>query len=228
MGMKKLLVVLAVIMLLPHTVYSFTDEESFKNEATSQVKLILSDPDSANFRNLQVITNSKGEKSVCGEVNARNKFGGYIGFTPFSYAKGEIAMFSGEGKVGDVDRYQLAGCAGAEREFMTRFEVEATFSCNVIWNLIVNVVVNKEDKNVALDASITTIKNRAKENGNVLLPEQEIMVRTQFSQALEKTLADKKQVNIIKKNFKYQEYGYIQACMASAVDIIKTQRGLKE
>lgn len=222
MGMKKLLVVLAVIMLLPHAVYSFTDEESFKNEATSQVKLILSDPDSANFRNLQVVINSKGEESICGEVNARNKFGGYVGFTSFSYSKGEVAMLSEAGEVGDVARYQLAGCAGTEKEFMARFENEATFNCSVIWNLLVNVIVNKEDKNAALDASMNAIKNRAKENGSDLIPEQETMIRAQFSQALEQSLTDKKAVNSIKNNQKYQKYSYIQACVTSAVSIIKT------
>lgn len=46
----------------------------------------LKDPDSANFRNLII---HKGESPkdgrfyVCGEVNSKNSYGGYVGFTPF-------------------------------------------------------------------------------------------------------------------------------------------------
>lgn len=43
-----------------------------------EVRSMLTDPESAQFRNVEF---RKG--TVCGEVNARNRFGGYVGFTPF-------------------------------------------------------------------------------------------------------------------------------------------------
>lgn len=48
--------------------------------AQEAVKLKLKDPASAQFRNVK----SKGY-SVCGEVNAKNGFGGYTGYTRFTY-----------------------------------------------------------------------------------------------------------------------------------------------
>lgn len=45
----------------------------------ANVMLLLRDPDSAQFRNLRLLANH----SVCGEVNSKNGFGGYVGFKPF-------------------------------------------------------------------------------------------------------------------------------------------------
>lgn len=42
----------------------------------------LRDPDSAQFRNVRAI-GTKDTLYVCGEVNARNSFGGYTGHVPF-------------------------------------------------------------------------------------------------------------------------------------------------
>lgn len=42
----------------------------------------LKDPDSALFRNIKVVTRPDG-KLVCGEINAKNSLGGYVGYKPF-------------------------------------------------------------------------------------------------------------------------------------------------
>lgn len=42
----------------------------------------LKDPSSAQFKNLRLVTGEGGE-ALCGEVNAKNAFGGYTGFKPF-------------------------------------------------------------------------------------------------------------------------------------------------
>lgn len=63
----------------------------------------LFDPSSAQFRNIRaadvVLTNGRTVRRVCGEINGKNQFGGYVGFTPFSgfmYDKRfEINGFSG-------------------------------------------------------------------------------------------------------------------------------------
>jgi hypothetical protein len=52
----------------------------------------LKDPDSARFRN---------QKSVCGEVNAKNSYGGYVGFRRF-IAVGKGVML--EKAIDDLDR----------------------------------------------------------------------------------------------------------------------------
>lgn len=45
-----------------------------------RVRLHLADPESAKFRDLQVMPHSK---AICGAVNAKNRMGGYVGFTDF-------------------------------------------------------------------------------------------------------------------------------------------------
>lgn len=45
----------------------------------------LMDPVSAQFRNLIVVTDGDGMRKVCGEVNGKNGYGGYVGFRAFAY-----------------------------------------------------------------------------------------------------------------------------------------------
>ena len=225
--MKNILLALFLVMSSPHVANAFLNEEILKTQAAAKVKSILSDPDSASFQNIRVITNSKGEESVCGEVNAKNKFGGYVGFSPFSYSENNVTVLGEDTRTEEFSKYYLTGCAGPEKELIARVENEASFNCRIIWNLIVNVVVNQESKDAALDASMTAVKNRAKENGAIISPEQEIAIRTQFSQSLEQTLSNKQQVNSIKKSFKYQEYGFVETCVAGTVSLFKTQAGVK-
>lgn len=42
----------------------------------------LIDPESTRFRGLRAWRLSNGDVAVCGEQNARNRFGGYVGFQP--------------------------------------------------------------------------------------------------------------------------------------------------
>ncbi len=42
----------------------------------------MRDPVSTQFRNLRHVPKWL---LICGEINAKNAFGGYVGFTPFSY-----------------------------------------------------------------------------------------------------------------------------------------------
>lgn len=55
-------------------------EEKIANEAKveSIVKSVLKDPESAQFQNID---------GVCGEVNAKNSYGGYTGFKKFVISK---------------------------------------------------------------------------------------------------------------------------------------------
>lgn len=43
----------------------------------------LTDPDSAKFRNVIVVAKPGQAKAVCGEVNAKNRMGGYAGYKRF-------------------------------------------------------------------------------------------------------------------------------------------------
>lgn len=56
---------------------------------TAIVRNSLKDPVSAQFRNLR---GGKSNGSVCGEINAKNSFGGYVGFQPFVVVGGVAYM----------------------------------------------------------------------------------------------------------------------------------------
>ncbi|GGC67094.1 hypothetical protein GCM10011504_51370 [Siccirubricoccus deserti] len=43
----------------------------------------LRDPESARFRGVRVIREADGSDALCGELNAKNAYGGYVGYEPF-------------------------------------------------------------------------------------------------------------------------------------------------
>ena len=49
----------------------------------AQIAELMNDPESARFKNLRAARDSKGMLYVCGEINGRNKFGGYVGYKLF-------------------------------------------------------------------------------------------------------------------------------------------------
>ena len=48
------------------------------------LKEVLKDPGSAQFRNLYFGYDKRFGNALCGEVNAKNSYGGYTGFSPFA------------------------------------------------------------------------------------------------------------------------------------------------
>lgn len=62
--------------------YLKNGEEKTIAAAKAVVKQSLKDPDSAKFQNVRVVDYNDG-KVVCGEVNAKNSYGGYVGYASF-------------------------------------------------------------------------------------------------------------------------------------------------
>jgi hypothetical protein len=62
-----------------------------KMVAATQARItgMLNDPESARFR--KVFVSPKG-KAVCGEVNAKNQMGGYVGFRRFISARDQVGI----------------------------------------------------------------------------------------------------------------------------------------
>lgn len=65
--------------------------------AEEAVRRLLRDPESAQFRDVERCAKPN---AVRGEVNARNGFGGYTGFTPFFYVDGRAAVLSSDHGIG--------------------------------------------------------------------------------------------------------------------------------
>ncbi len=65
----------------------------------------LKDPKSADFRNVYLHSSNKGSLVACGEVNARNAFGGYTGYESFIASPvGELAVLAADMKKGEFAR----------------------------------------------------------------------------------------------------------------------------
>lgn len=58
------------------------DFAAFVVRSKQEVSRPFIDPDSANFRSL-LITQGNARKSLCGEVNGKNRYGGYVGYRRF-------------------------------------------------------------------------------------------------------------------------------------------------
>lgn len=60
-------------------------DKKISQAAEEAIKLKLKDPESAQFRNVYVkkIPTENNVHVMCGELNAKNSMGGYVGFKPF-------------------------------------------------------------------------------------------------------------------------------------------------
>jgi hypothetical protein len=65
----------------PTASYALTEGET--QALTAEVRSRLKDPDSAMFRDVRAVRKGDSPARVCGYVNSRNAFGGYVGFVPF-------------------------------------------------------------------------------------------------------------------------------------------------
>ncbi len=65
-----------------------------QSQAEDLVRMQLVDPNSAEFRAMRVVRDQYGSNAVCGEVNAKNRAGGYAGFRRFMVKSGEVVMQS--------------------------------------------------------------------------------------------------------------------------------------
>lgn len=59
-----------------------SSREAFLESTKLRVSDVLKDPESARFRKLRLV-DYKGGLLACGEVNAKNSYGGYVGFSQF-------------------------------------------------------------------------------------------------------------------------------------------------
>ncbi len=92
-------------------IYSDLGKQAAWNEVGKDaIKAKLKDPDSAQFRNVKFHV-GMGKPVTCGEVNAKNSFGGYSGFERFIAAGDVITVMESEMAAGEMDKtwQQLCG-----------------------------------------------------------------------------------------------------------------------
>lgn len=67
-------------------------EKELLDAATNAATSDLKDPNSAQFRDVRIVQTPAG-RVVCGSINAKNTYGGYVGFTPFAAAWASATKF---------------------------------------------------------------------------------------------------------------------------------------
>ena len=116
----KIIIAMTALSLLVACGPALTEKSTFApsdaqlTAAKTAAAYDLKDPGSAQFRNIRGIQataeTGKSATYICGEVNARNSFGGYVGFTPFVYniKKGTAAVANrSDGSVNMFDQAQF-------------------------------------------------------------------------------------------------------------------------
>ena len=85
-----------------------------KTIATAQKSLsqTLKDPDSAKFQNVRIV-DYEGGKVVCGEVNGKNSYGGYVGYKPFAAGISGSTLYDTRSKYPDLNAAVNAGIIAA-------------------------------------------------------------------------------------------------------------------
>lgn len=72
----------------------------------------LKDPDSAKFQNLR-IADFDGGKVVCGEINAKNSYGGYVGYKRFIAGTSAATIYNTSSKYPEINDASNAGIVAA-------------------------------------------------------------------------------------------------------------------
>lgn len=76
------------------------------------LKLGLKDPDSATFQAVRLVDYFEG-KVVCGRVNAKNSYGGYVGYKPFVAGPGGATIYDADMRYPAVSIASHAGISAA-------------------------------------------------------------------------------------------------------------------
>ena len=97
------------------TVKSFlatgTQEQAIET-AKQTVANSLKDPSGAQFRNVRLVSYLDG-KVICGEVNGKNSYGGYVGFSPFVASTTASDLYDKDSKYPDIQSASNAGITAA-------------------------------------------------------------------------------------------------------------------
>lgn len=91
-------------------VYRESKQYAWNEQGKEAIKTKLKDPDSAQFRNVQF--HAGIAPVTCGEVNAKNSFGGYSGYERFIAGGDVITVLESEMADGEMDKAWAQICIG--------------------------------------------------------------------------------------------------------------------
>ena len=177
---------------------SIAANDNLISQTKQHVKNTLKDPESAQFKDVKVAINIKGDKTVCGQVNAKNSYGGYTGFKSF-YVKNNNGLVHFE----DDLNYKLAGCEGKNSEAETRKKLEQE-NLNQIVNTICfnqtqfieDIIRNRKTVEFAYAQANVSLEQKLKS----LNIEQYSLPKEEYLEGLSRIQADPVKVKTLKKS----------------------------
>lgn len=203
--MKKIVAAIAMLCSMVST-SSFASEVS---AAQSAIKNQMKDPDSTNFKSVREITNSQGGRFVCGEVNSKNSYGGYVGFKTFAYQGGRTVIDGSFSTPDDYEFLALSGCAGPDAEKVALANKQAKIGCQISWEQITDVVLFNKSAEASADNAIAKIKLK---NPN-LDPSVAVNMKSQFITSVNAMKADSSFVESVKNNTNATRAIFMKECI---------------
>jgi hypothetical protein len=158
------------IVFLFMSTYTIASETAVIKNAEISLLDKLKDPDSAKFYNVRILTNSQGKKAVCGQVNSKNSYGGYVGKQDFFSYESYTDVVDLDDRI-NTRQYKLSGCAGLELEKDAIAEDLARDGCLSNWDLIENTFINNYPQDKSINIAIEKIKYEAAINHKKLTTE---------------------------------------------------------
>lgn len=207
--------ILLLIALVSTTNLVFAKDSPFTLKAMESIKNQMKDPSSTQFKNLREIKNTLNTMSLCGEVNSKNSYGGYVGFKPFSYHNEELTILDPSARsyewYTNKSQYDQSGCGGKEAEVKIRKAIAADGYCKSVFQFYSDVVNNKITEDKAMDI----IKSSYEENNYKLIKQDFSDLQATLKQGLLDIENNNQMKKDITKNNTSYMIDFIKHCKAA-------------
>lgn len=194
----------AVLSCLP--VFAFANDiDAAKNTILESMK----DPDSTKFKGVRSVKNSIGQDFVCGEVNSKNSYGGYVGFKGFAYKAGRLVIDGDYKTPDDLEFYATSGCGGKNLEKVAIARKNAIGGCEISWGQISDVILFGATPEKAAFNAISKIKNK---NPKFSQEQESAYIETSVN-SLKQTLSNSEFVTGVKTNTNATKNAFMSTCV---------------
>jgi hypothetical protein len=179
--------------------------------AKETIKNAMKDPGSTEFKSLRNVKNSLGDTYICGEVNSKNSYGGYVGYKIFAYKSGKFVLDSSFEGNDDFEFFAISGCGGRNLEKIAVARKQAIIGCKISWEQITDVVLFGSTPEKSAQNAISKIKAMNKN----IPPAEEAELKQSLIQSVRKTVSDPSVVKGVKNETNATQAAFMSSCINS-------------
>ncbi|MDC5568458.1 hypothetical protein ACG9XL_17355 [Acinetobacter nosocomialis] len=196
----------------------------FMVKAQNDIKQLMKDPDSTKFRNVREITNTLGNKVLCGQINSKNSYGGYVGFMDFSYSNEGLNIIDMNSRntftvMASVDRYEKDGCEGERYERLARNPEVYKDYCAAFYQVFTDVIADNQPREIAFESAM---KKYRTQNFNLIIPNENAM-KVALDTNLKQMEENPATVKMLKKKRDRDFKQYLSGCAAMTKQAIEQE-----